>query len=84
MIQRRKQADIMQPKRADHWIKTLRVQANLRQTDLAVRLNVSPSSLRKWEHGEIEPSMTWDQWKAFSDAVGIPFDELPIAVSKSA
>ncbi len=68
MIQRQKES------------KQLQVRANLRQADLAVAINVSPATLRKSEHRDIEPSMTREQWKKFSDVIGMPFDELSIAV----
>jgi transcriptional regulator with XRE-family HTH domain len=60
------------------WIRRLRVEANLTQEQLSVRLNISTSTLRKWERGDAEPSMTLDQWVIFSEAVRVPLADLPV------
>ncbi|MBE9014123.1 helix-turn-helix transcriptional regulator [Pseudanabaenaceae cyanobacterium LEGE 13415] len=71
--------------RADHnWVRTLRMKANLTQEELSVCLKISSATLRKWEHGDIEPSMTWKQWSTFCEVTGVPFDQLPINLSRSA
>lgn len=55
----------------------LREQANLTQEQLSVRLDISTSTLRRWENGKVEPSMTHQQWVIFCEEVGVPFEKLP-------
>ena len=66
-----------QPQESDSPLRTLREQASLTQEQLSVGLGVSTSTLRRWENGDVEPAMTREQWEAFCNLVGIPFDELP-------
>ncbi|MBW4420982.1 MAG: helix-turn-helix domain-containing protein [Myxacorys californica WJT36-NPBG1] len=67
-----------------NWVRKLRIRANLTQEELSVRLKISSATLRKWEHGAIEPSMTWKQWTVFCEVVGVPFEQLPINLSRTA
>ncbi|BAY59534.1 hypothetical protein NIES2135_64110 (plasmid) [Leptolyngbya boryana NIES-2135] len=66
------------------WIKQLREEANLTQEQLAVRLNIASSTLRTWEQGKVQPSMTIEQWEAFSEAVNVPLNELRLQTKRSA
>ena len=66
-----------QPQESDSPLRTLREQASLTQEQLSVQLGVSTSTLRRWENGEVEPAMTHEQWEAFCNIVGIPFEKLP-------
>ena len=66
-----------QPQESDSPLRALREQASLTQEQLSVGLGVSTSTLRRWENGDVEPAMTREQWEAFCNLVGIPFDELP-------
>jgi DNA-binding XRE family transcriptional regulator len=66
------------------WIRQMREEANLTQEQLAVLLNISSSTLRTWEKGKVEPSMTIQQWVKFARAVNVPLEELPVKVAQSA
>ncbi|NEQ23949.1 MAG: helix-turn-helix transcriptional regulator [Microcoleus sp. SIO2G3] len=61
----------------DSPLRRLREQADLTQEQLSVRLDVSTSTLRRWENGGVEPAMTREQWEIFCEAVGVPFEKLP-------
>lgn len=65
-------------------VRELRIRAGLTQEELAVRLSVSTSTVRNWERGKIEPSMTRRQWITFCEAVGISFEKLPVDLAVSA
>jgi transcriptional regulator with XRE-family HTH domain len=53
----------------------------LSQEELAVRMGVSASSVRRWEKGD-EPTMTVRQMRDFCRLVGVSFDELPDYLSR--
>ena len=55
----------------------LRSQANLSQEQLASEIGVAVSTIRRWEKGEAEPTMTVSQMKKFCRAVKQNFEELP-------
>lgn len=59
----------------------LREDANLSQEELAVRIGVSGSTIRRWEKGD-EPTMSVRQMREFCRAVGVSFDELPDYLSQ--
>ena len=59
----------------------LREDANLSQEELAVRIGVSASTIRRWEKGD-EPTMSVWQMRKFCRAVGVSFDELPAYLSQ--
>lgn len=48
--------------------------ANMTQKDLANTLNVSESTILKWEKGRTEPTVS--QAIAIGEAVGIPYDNI--------
>ena len=48
--------------------------ANMTQKDLAAALNVSESTILKWEKGRTEPTVS--QAIAIGKAVGIPYDNI--------
>ncbi|NEO97989.1 MAG: helix-turn-helix transcriptional regulator [Symploca sp. SIO2E9] len=72
-----KKQSSQQPQENVSPLRKLREQANLTQEQLSVRLDVSTSTLRRWENGNIEPAMTHEQWIIFCEEVGVPFEELP-------
>ena len=51
--------------------------AKLTQEKLARDIDVAVSTIRRWEKGEAEPTMTVVQMKRFCKAVNKNFDELP-------
>lgn len=55
-------------------LKTLRIQANLSQKDLAERLNVSYKSISHWESGYAEPSI--EILKELKDVFEVSYDDL--------
>ncbi|MEP0799050.1 helix-turn-helix transcriptional regulator [Funiculus sociatus] len=65
-----------QPQELDSPLRRLREDADLTQEQLAVEIDVSVSTLRRWEKGT-EPAMTRRQWIRFCRAVNKDFDELP-------
>lgn len=57
--------------------KRLRLQADLSQEQLAHKIGVAVSTIRRWEKGQAEPTMTLLQTKRFCQAVQRDFHELP-------
>ena len=57
--------------------KKLRLQAKLSQEQLAREIGVAVSTVRRWEKGQAEPTMTVLQMKNFCRAVDQTFEELP-------
>ena len=66
-----------QPQPTNSPLKKLRLQANLSQEQLAREIGVAVSTVRRWEKGQAEPTMTTLQMKNFCRAVGHDLDELP-------
>ena len=58
-------------------IKRLRLLAELSQEQLAKEINVAVSTIRRWEKGQAEPTMTRAQMKAFCEAIKVDFKDLP-------
>ncbi|MGK7955575.1 MAG: helix-turn-helix domain-containing protein [Crocosphaera sp.] len=58
-------------------LRKLRLKAKLTQEQLARDLGVAVSTIRRWEKGQAEPTMTVLQMKSFCDSVQITLDELP-------
>jgi DNA-binding XRE family transcriptional regulator len=58
-------------------LKKLRRNANLTQEQLAQKIGLAVSTVRRWERGETEPTMTLAQTKKFCQAINQNFDELP-------
>ena len=57
--------------------KRLRLNGRLTQEELAREIGVAVSTIRRWEKGQAEPTMTVAQMKKFCDAVKQTFEELP-------
>jgi transcriptional regulator with XRE-family HTH domain len=58
-------------------LRKLRNNANLTQEQLAREIGIAVSTIRRWERGLAEPTMTLSQTKRFCQAVHQNFDELP-------
>lgn len=58
-------------------LKKLRTDASLTQEQLAHKIGVAVSSIRRWERGEAEPTMTLDQTKKFCRAIKQNLEQLP-------
>ena len=58
-------------------IKKLRLKASLSQENLARRIDVAVSTIRRWEKGQCEPTMTIAQMREFCCATRIDFQKLP-------
>ena len=70
------------PKKSQHQetnspFKRLRLNVKLSQEQLAREIGVAVSTIRRWEKGQAEPTMTVAQMKEFCRAVKQSFDELP-------
>jgi transcriptional regulator with XRE-family HTH domain len=61
----------------DNEFKKLRKSACLSQEELAGKIGVAVSTIRRWEHGEAEPTMTREQMERFCTAVNKQFRKLP-------
>ena len=57
--------------------KRLRLNVKLSQEQLAREIGVAVSTIRRWEKGQAEPTMTVAQMKEFCKAVKKNFDDLP-------
>lgn len=57
--------------------KRLRLNVKLSQEQLAREIGVAVSTIRRWEKGQAEPTMTVSQMKEFCKAVKKSFEELP-------
>ena len=66
-----------QPQETDSPFKKLRLAVGLTQDDLVRLMGVTSSTIRRWDKGEVEPTMTVSQMKAFCKAVNKTLDELP-------
>ncbi|BAU11522.1 helix-turn-helix domain protein [Leptolyngbya sp. NIES-3755] len=58
-------------------IKKMREAVNLSQEELARLMDISVSTVSRWERGLAEPTMTVAQMKAFCRAIGKTLEELP-------
>lgn len=70
-----------QAKSTDSLFKQLRLNAKLSQEALAKDINVAVSTIRRWEKGNVEPTFTVAQMKAFCDSANIPLSDLPNKLS---
>lgn len=61
----------------DNEFKKLRKGACLSQEELAYKIGVAVSTIRRWENGEAEPTMTREQMERFCKAVNKKFRTLP-------
>lgn len=57
--------------------KRLRLNVKLSQEQLAREIGVAVSTIRRWEKGQAEPTMTVAQMKEFCRAVKKNFEDLP-------
>ena len=57
--------------------KKLRLSVKLSQEQLAREIGVAVSTIRRWEKGQAEPTMTVAQMKEFCRAVKKNFEDLP-------
>ena len=57
--------------------KKQRLKAQLSQEQLAREIGVSVSTVRRWEKGQAEPTMTVWQMKSFCRAVDCSLENLP-------
>ena len=60
--------------------KRYRLNAKLTQEELAREIGVAVSTIRRWEKGQAEPTMTVAQMKKFCNAVKQNFEELPASL----
>ena len=58
-------------------IKRLRLKAKLSQEQLAREIDVAVSTVRRWERGECEPTMTISQMRGFCNCICVDFKNLP-------
>ena len=66
-----------QPQITNSPFKKLRLKAQLSQEQLAGNIGVAISTIRRWEKGQAEPTMTVHQMKAFCETLEITLDQLP-------
>ena len=66
-----------QPLTTNSPLKQLRLNAKITQEQLAQDIGVAVSTIRRWEKGQAEPTMTVQQMKAFCNTVQISLDNLP-------
>lgn len=57
--------------------KRMRLKARLTQQQLAQEIGVAVSTIRRWEKGQAEPTMTIAQTRNFTRAIGENFYDLP-------
>ncbi|NJS16929.1 MAG: helix-turn-helix transcriptional regulator [Nostocaceae cyanobacterium CSU_2_110] len=66
-----------QPQQTNSPFKKLRLTAKLSQEQLAREIGVAVSTVRRWEKGQAEPTMTILQMKNFCRVVNQTLEELP-------
>jgi transcriptional regulator with XRE-family HTH domain len=67
----------------DNPFKKLRKAVFLTQEALAEKIGVTVSTIRRWENGQSEPTMTREQMERFCTAVNQEFTKLPKKLSVS-
>ena len=65
------------PKPTNSPFKKMRLKARLTQEQLAQEIGVAVSTIRRWEKGQAEPTMTIAQVRKFTRAIGESFSNLP-------
>ncbi len=60
--------------------KQLRLNKGLSQEALARDIGVAVSTIRRWEKGQAEPTMTVEQMKNFCAAVSTSLEDLPVTL----
>ena len=66
-----------QPQIAKTPFKQLRLNAKITQEQLARDIGVAVSTIRRWEKGQAEPTLTVQQMKAFCQTVQTSLNQLP-------
>ena len=66
-----------QPQIPKTLFKQLRLNAKITQEQLAKDIGVAVSTIRRWEKGQAEPTMTVQQMKAFCQTVQTSLNQLP-------
>ena len=66
-----------QPQLTNSPFKKLRLNAQLSQEQLAREIGVAVSTVRRWEKGQAEPTMTISQVKNFCRAIDRSLEQLP-------
>lgn len=61
----------------ESWIVQLRLKAGVTQKQLADALQVSVQTVRNWEQGKVEATLTFKQTKIFCDLLKVSLSELP-------
>ena len=77
---RHKQSRIREP---NSLFKKLRLNVKLTQENLAGKIGVAVSTVRRWEKGKVEPTMTIAQMRNFCLATEKSFDDLPNSFTQS-
>ncbi|MEN9519598.1 MAG: hypothetical protein RLZZ381_2186 [Cyanobacteriota bacterium] len=67
--------------RKDNEFKKLRKSVRLSQEQLAYKIGVAVSTIRRWEQGQTEPTMTREQMERFCKAVDKQFTTLPLKLA---
>ena len=80
-MSRNKKLKQTQPIKINSPFKQLRLNVELTQQQLANSIGVAVSSVRRWEKGETEPSMTVAQMRKFCQTVKRDFQDLPNSFS---
>jgi DNA-binding transcriptional regulator YiaG len=63
-------------------LKKLRESAEVTQEQIARHLNVSLSTVKRWDRGQIEPALTRQSWEKLCSLLNVQFDELPPLLSE--
>ncbi len=66
-----------QPQIAKTPFKQLRLNAKITQEQLARDIGVAVSTIRRWEKGQAEPTLTVQQMKAFCQTLQTSLNQLP-------
>ena len=66
-----------QPQIAKTPFKQLRLNAKITQEQLARDIGVAVSTIRRWEKGQAEPTLTVQQMKAFGQTLQTSLNQLP-------
>ncbi len=70
------------PEKNIYPIKLIREELNMSQLEFAIALNVTPTTVSRWERGIAEPTFTLSKMRKFCELTGKNFYELPEALGK--
>lgn len=62
-------------------LKKLREAAEVTQEQIARHLEVSLSTVKRWDRGQIEPALTRQGWEKLCSLLNVRFEELPPMLS---